>query len=225
MTDDLFRNRLENMINPRHGLVKLAGIMPWEKVCKAVESYIPSVAPSGKAKGSGLFGEVVLAGKASNAGHPPLPPRLLVGLHYLKHAYDCSDDEVVERWAENPYWQFFTGEEFFQTKLPCDSSSLTHWRQRIWRRRCRRNAGGDHFGGQGTQDRQGSRPAESHHLHHGAGDGDCLSDRQPADREIPGSAGQGGRREPTHPAAELQTGSHRHWPVRPDAMPMLGNTS
>lgn len=131
MTDDLFRNRLENMIDLRHGLVKLAGIMPWEKVCRAVEGYIPAMAPSDKAKGSGLFGEVVLAGKTSNAGHPPLPTRLLVGLHYLKHAYNCSDDEVVERWAENPYWQFFTGEQFFQTKLPCDSSSLTRWRQRI----------------------------------------------------------------------------------------------
>ncbi len=131
MTDDLFRNRLENMIDLRHGLVKLAGIMPWEKVCQAVESYIPAAMPTDKAKGNGLFGDVVLAGKASNAGQPALPTRLLVGLHYLKHAYDCSDDEVVERWAENPYWQFFTGEEFFQTKLPCDSSSLTRWRQRI----------------------------------------------------------------------------------------------
>lgn len=131
MTDDLFRNRLENMIDLRHGLVKLAGIMPWEKVCQAVESYISGTMPTDKAKGSGLFGEVVLAGKASNAGQPPLPTRLLVGLHYLKHAYDCSDDEVVKRWAENPYWQFFTGEEFFQTKLPCDSSSLTRWRQRV----------------------------------------------------------------------------------------------
>ncbi len=131
MTDDLFRNRLENMIDMRHGLVKLTRIMPWEKVFSAVESYIPAVVPTDKAKGSGLFGEVVLAGKASNAGQPPLPTRLLVGLHYLKHAYDCSDDEVVERWAENPYWQFFTGEEFFQTNLPCDSSSLTRWRQRI----------------------------------------------------------------------------------------------
>lgn len=131
MTDDLFRNRLENMIDMRHGLVKLTRIMPWEKVCSAVESYIPAVVPTDKAKGSGLFGEVVLAGKACNAGQPPLPTRLLVWLHYLKHAYDCSDDEVVERWAENPYWQFFTGEEFFQTNLPCDSSSLTRWRQRI----------------------------------------------------------------------------------------------
>ncbi len=50
---------------------------------------------------------------------------------YLKHAYDLSDEAVCERWLENPYWQFFTGEVVFQTCLPCDPSSLTRWRQRL----------------------------------------------------------------------------------------------
>lgn len=131
MTDDLFRSRLENLIDLRHSLVKLGTALPWASICAAVESHIDRPGPSDKSVGAGLFGEVVLAGKASNAGQPALPTRLMIGLHYLKHAYDCSDDEVVERWAENPYWQHFTGEEFFQTKLPCDSSSLTRWRQRI----------------------------------------------------------------------------------------------
>lgn len=131
MTDDLFRNRLENMIDLRHGLAKLSRVMPWDTICAAVERYLPKTPPAPRSMGAGLFGEVVVAGKASNAGQPPLPTRLMVGLHYLKHAYNCSDDEVVERWAENPYWQFFTGEEFFQTGLPCDSSSLTRWRQRM----------------------------------------------------------------------------------------------
>ncbi|WP_042805022.1 IS5 family transposase, partial [Xanthomonas citri] len=49
----------------------------------------------------------------------------------LKHAYDLSDEAVCERWLENPYWQFFTGEVVFQTRLPCDASSLTRWRQRL----------------------------------------------------------------------------------------------
>ena len=56
---------------------------------------------------------------------PALPIRLIVGLLYFKHAYDLSDDAICERWLENPYWQFFTGEVFFQTRLPCDPSSLT----------------------------------------------------------------------------------------------------
>jgi IS5 family transposase len=131
MTDDMFRNRLENLIDLRHGLVKLGKALPWEKICMAVERCIPKTSGTPKQAGTGLFGDVVLAGKPSNAGQPSLPTRLMVGLYYLKHTYGCSDDEVVERWAENPYWQYFTGEEFFQTALPCDSSSLTRWRQRI----------------------------------------------------------------------------------------------
>jgi IS5 family transposase len=39
--------------------------------------------------------------------------RLLVGLHYLKHLYDVSDERVVAGFVENPYWQYFCGEECF----------------------------------------------------------------------------------------------------------------
>src|SRR5207245_6539702 len=55
----------------------------------------------------------------------------LVGLHYLKHAYDESDESVVEKWVENPYWQYFCGYEYFQHELPCHPTSLVKWRQRI----------------------------------------------------------------------------------------------
>src|SRR5947209_13600566 len=36
-----------------------------------------------------------------------------------------------DRWAENPYFQYFCGEEFFQHALVFDRSSLTRWRQRM----------------------------------------------------------------------------------------------
>jgi len=36
-----------------------------------------------------------------------LPTRLLAGLHYLKHTFDQSDEDVIDRWVENPYWQYF----------------------------------------------------------------------------------------------------------------------
>jgi len=49
----------------------------------------------------------------------------------LQHAYDCSDEEIVNTWMENPYVQYFTGETYFQTEAPMDSSSLTRWRKRI----------------------------------------------------------------------------------------------
>ena len=29
----------------------------------------------------------------------------MVGLCYLQHTFTLSDEEVVARWIENPYWQ------------------------------------------------------------------------------------------------------------------------
>jgi IS5 family transposase len=60
-----------------------------------------------------------------------LRPRLVAGLLYLQHAYDCSDEVIINTWVENPYVQYFTGETYFQAESPLDSSSLTRWRKRI----------------------------------------------------------------------------------------------
>jgi Transposase domain (DUF772). len=54
-----------------------------------------------------------------------------VGLTYLSHAFNTSDEETVRRWVENPYHQHFCGEEYFRHALPIDPSSLSRWRQRI----------------------------------------------------------------------------------------------
>ena len=110
-SDDLFRRRLDNLIDLRHPLVKLAGRMAWDALGEALAGTLPP--------------------EPAGAGRPALPIRLMAGLLYLKHAHDLSDEAVCERWLENPYWQFFTGEVFFQTRLPCDASSLVRWRQRL----------------------------------------------------------------------------------------------
>ncbi len=107
-TGDLFRHPLVEMINLKHPLVKLADVMDWTLIENA-------------------FG----APFASTTGRPALSPRLVAGLLYLQHAYGCSDEEIVNTWTENPYVQYFTGEIYFQTEAPMDSSSLTCWRQRI----------------------------------------------------------------------------------------------
>lgn len=67
----------------------------------------------------------------SGRGRPALSPRLVAGLLYLKHVNNASDEAVVNTWLENPYWQFFCGEQYLQTELPIDPSSLTRWRKRI----------------------------------------------------------------------------------------------
>ena len=66
-----------------------------------------------------------------NKGRPGKPVRLLVALHYLKHTYNQSDESVVERFLENPYWQYFCGFEYFQHEFPLDPTSLVKWRNRI----------------------------------------------------------------------------------------------
>lgn len=55
----------------------------------------------------------------------------MAGLAILKHMYDLSDEGLCDRWVENPYFQFFCGEEFFQHTAPFDRSSMTRWRQRM----------------------------------------------------------------------------------------------
>ncbi|ENZ95044.1 IS1478 transposase [Xanthomonas fragariae LMG 25863] len=107
----MFRSRLENQIDLRHPLARLSQRMPWTALEQALSSRLPATQAGG--------------------GRPALPVRLIAGLLYLKHAYDLSDEAVCERWLENPYWQFFTGEVVFQTRLPSDASSLTRWRQRL----------------------------------------------------------------------------------------------
>ncbi|WP_404385071.1 IS5 family transposase [Caenispirillum salinarum] len=104
---DLFRERLDNIINPRHSLVRLAGVVPWDRFDDAFGGFFKPV------------------------GRKAKPTRLMVGLHYLKHIHDLSDEEVVERWVENPYWQHFCGFEFFQHEPPIDASTMTRWRKRI----------------------------------------------------------------------------------------------
>jgi IS5 family transposase len=105
---DLYRSRLEQIIDMRHPLVQLAQKTDWtflEERFGAVYEDVP--------------------------GRPPLPTRLMAGLAILKHMHDLSDEALCERWVENPYFQFFCGEEFFQHQLPFDRSSMTRWRQRM----------------------------------------------------------------------------------------------
>jgi transposase, IS5 family len=105
---DLFRARLDQIIDIEHALVRLARTIDW--------GFLEAT-----------FGAVYEDG----AGRPPLPTRLMAGLAILKHTYNLSDEVVCELWLENPYYQYFCGEEFFQHRLPFDRSSMTHWRNRM----------------------------------------------------------------------------------------------
>jgi transposase, IS5 family len=106
--NDLFKARLDQIVDMDHPLVKLAGTIDW----RFLEER---------------FGAVY----SDKPGQPPLPTRLMAGLSILKHTHNPSDEELCARWIENPYYQLFCGEELFVHKLPFDRSSLTRWRQRM----------------------------------------------------------------------------------------------
>jgi IS5 family transposase len=105
---DLFRSRLDQIVDMNHALAKLGALVDW----RFLEERFGSAYRDGR-------------------GHPPLPTRLMAGLAILKAMHKLSDEALCARWLENPYYQLFCGEEFFCHKLPFDRTSITHWRQRI----------------------------------------------------------------------------------------------
>ncbi len=131
-TDDFFRARLETMIDLRHPLAVLATRMPWAQI---EASLAPLLAhrdrPGRHVADVDLFGQTIeLAGAGpSAAGRPRLPIRLMVSLLYLKHAYNESDETLVERWAENVQWQFFSGMQYYEPRLPCDATQIGRFRR------------------------------------------------------------------------------------------------
>ena len=105
---DLFRNRLENIINLEHPLAKLSREIDWSSLEKQ-------------------FGQFYV----EEIGRPGIPIRVMAGLHYLKYLYNESDEQVVEKYVENPYWQYFCGREYFEHELPCHPTALVKWRKRV----------------------------------------------------------------------------------------------
>ena len=104
---DLFRARLDQIINMKHELVQLAFKIDWDWI----------------------DGEI--APLYSDKGRPGIETRFVVGLLLLKHIYGLSDEAVCDRWVHDPYFQHFTGEAFFQHEFPHERSDLSHWRKRL----------------------------------------------------------------------------------------------
>ena len=105
--DDLFRARLDQIINMRNALVQLAGRLDWQHLDDEIAELY------------------------SDKGRPGIESRFVIGLFLLKHIFCLSDEEVCDRWVYDPYFQYFTAEEFFQHEFPHERSDLSHWRKRL----------------------------------------------------------------------------------------------
>jgi IS5 family transposase len=104
----LFRVELPQILDSDHTLVKLAKTIDWDQL-----------------------EEVFVSVYCANKGRPATSTRLMLALHYLKYSYNISDEEVISRWVENPYWQYFSGMGWFEHKEPVHPSSMSRWRKRI----------------------------------------------------------------------------------------------
>ncbi len=105
---DFFRAYLPNILNMNHPLCKLSEVINWEDLHESFKL---------------LYNE--------DLGRPAKSIRLMVGLQYLKYLKNLSDDELIAGWVENPYWQYFCGEEYFQNDFPIHPTSMTKWRNRL----------------------------------------------------------------------------------------------
>ena len=105
---DLFRSHFKQILNLAHELCRLADVIDW---------------PGFEVEFADCYSE--------DMGRPGNAIRLMVGLHYLKHAFDESDESVVARWIENPYWQYFCGYAYMQHECPIHPTSMVKWRQRV----------------------------------------------------------------------------------------------
>ncbi|MDQ3235615.1 MAG: IS5 family transposase [Pseudobdellovibrionaceae bacterium] len=102
------KTKLSDLVHPSHPLVSLTAEKNWPTFDLQFGCYY-----------------------SDDQGRPALPTRLLVGLHYLKYAHDLSDEATVQEFLENPYWQYFCGNEYFEHALPCHPTTLSRWRNRI----------------------------------------------------------------------------------------------
>ena len=149
---DLFRARLDQIINMKHELVQLAGRVDWDWI----------------------DGEI--APLYSENGRPGIATRFMIGLLLLKHIYGLSDEGVCERWVHDPYFQFFTGEEFFQHAFRHERSDLSHWRKRLGDKLELLLAESLRVAHEAGALRSQDLPA-GHGRHHGAAEGHQLPDR------------------------------------------------
>ena len=104
---NVFQIPLISVINMDHELVILAQRIDWKSVDKEFSIYYPYM------------------------GRQAVPVRKMVGSMILKQMYNLGDETFVARWIENPYWQYFCGETFFQYEKPFDPSEFVHFRKRI----------------------------------------------------------------------------------------------
>ena len=104
---DIFKPLLSNIVSDKLPLIKLTDKVEWSLIESEFGKYY------------------------SQNGRPSVPTRTMVGLLMIKSMFSVSDEDLIPSWIQNPYWQYFCGEQYFRDTAPCDPSDLVHFRKRI----------------------------------------------------------------------------------------------
>jgi IS5 family transposase len=105
---DMFKIPIKHFIKEGHELILLSRKINWEQLESDLSVYY-----------------------CQENGRPGIPIRTIVGVILLRRMFNESDESVLDRWIENPYWQYFCGEVYFQHQAPFDRTELIKFRKRI----------------------------------------------------------------------------------------------
>ena len=105
---NIYQVPIVQFINKDHELYQLSERINWEEIERYLSEYY-----------------------CIDNGRPSVPIRKIVGVILLKMMFNESDESVVDRWKENPYWQYFCGEVNFQHHWPFDPTELIKFRNRL----------------------------------------------------------------------------------------------
>jgi len=105
---EIFKVPLKHFIKENHELVLLSKKINWEQLESELGIYY-----------------------CDDNGRPSIPIRTIAGIVLLRRMFDESDESILDRWVENPYWQYFCGEIYFQHDPPFDRTELIKFRKRI----------------------------------------------------------------------------------------------
>ena len=103
----IFETPFSDILNPAHELLRASQLIDWDGLHETLNIYYSPLGRQGKSI------------------------RLMVGIHLLKHRYDCSDEQAVGTLHENAYWQYFCGFNSFQRGQILEATTLVNFWNRI----------------------------------------------------------------------------------------------
>jgi len=106
---NMFSGSFMDMLDSRDPLIILADSFPWSKIENNLQQYYHN----------------------QISGRPNKPIRQMVGLLLLKQLENLSDENIVLQFKRNPYYQYFCGCTEYTPSLPCHSTELVKFRNRI----------------------------------------------------------------------------------------------